>query len=74
MTQPTPEPTQIPSPEPTPEPTPEPQLPPSGHGDSSERLDRLEGLVSGLIDAVNKLIPSDDKPVRKPWTHYGSKD
>lgn len=67
----------VPTPAPTPDPpapTPAPEPVSTPAHDSGDRLDRLEGIVNGLVEAVNKLIPNDEKPTRKPWTHFGSRD
>lgn len=81
MTTPPNEPPQNPPPEPT-NPPPEPNNPPPppsnpappdpSHG-GSERLGALEKVVETLVETVTKLIPSDERPVKKPWTHWGSK-
>jgi hypothetical protein len=78
MTEPNPNPTPPVDPPPTPpaDPTPTPPVEPTVNppADNGDRLDRLENLVTGLVETVSKLIPGDDKPTRKPWTHYGSRD
>lgn len=81
MADPDPDPTPPSPPDPTPPtPTDPPLVPPvpdptpTPSSNSGDRLDKLEGLVTGLVEAVNKLIPGDEKPTRRPWTHIGSKD
>lgn len=48
------------------QPAPPPATPPAGDGD---RLDRLEGIVTGLVDIVAGLTPKDEQPTKLPWTH-----
>jgi hypothetical protein len=76
MTEPIPTPPADPPSDPTPipVPTPTPDPPANPPTDSGDRLDRLENLVTGLVETVSKLIPGDDQPTRKPWTHYGSRE
>lgn len=56
-----------------PDPTP-PVAPPSNPpASNNDRMDRLEQTLTGLVDTVAKLIPNDDPPHKRPWTHIGSK-
>lgn len=62
--------------DPTPPPTPPPVPPtpnPTPTDDTNTRIGRLETLITSLTETVAKLIPSDDKPTARPWTHMGSK-
>lgn len=66
------------APEPDPDPTPDPEPPPEpdptpAPGASGDRLDRLEGIVNGLVDIVAALAPKDEAPTKTPWTHRGSR-
>lgn len=67
--EPTPEPTPEPAPEPTrPEPAPEPAPEPTRKDDTGQRLDRMEGLISSLVDKIATLIPDTPVvPTKKPW-------
>lgn len=65
---PTPVPANDPPVIPTPPPTPTPSTTPM------DRLDKLEGVVDGLITLVEKILPNDDQPTKKPWTHIGSRE
>lgn len=72
---PAPEPEPGPAPEPEPEPAPEPgpgPAPEPGTG-NSDRLDRLESIVGGLVDIVAGLAPKDERPSKLPWTHRGGR-
>lgn len=44
---------------------------PGGDAGGGDRLDRLEGIVNGLVDMVAALAPKDDRPLKRPWTHRG---
>lgn len=73
-TAPTPSEPPTPTPDPTPTPPVNPTPTPPANDNQGDRLDRLESLVTGLVETVNKLLPGDDKPTRKPWTHFGSRE
>lgn len=65
--------------EPTPEPTPEPESAPESTrasepapkatpDDTAERLNRMEGLITSLVDKIATLIPDTPVvPTKKPW-------
>jgi len=64
--EPTPEPMPEPTPEPTPDPDPEPA--PKTPDDTAERLNRMEGLITSLVDKIATLIPDTPVvPTKKPW-------
>jgi hypothetical protein len=68
---PTDPPTPPPTPAPTPPPTPAPTPPPT---DNTSLLQSLQNTVTSLMETVTKLTDQKDtRPVRKPWTHWGSK-
>ena len=62
-----------------PEPAPETPVNPGAGGD--DRLDALEGIVTGLattvttlVETVTALVAKDATPgKRRPWTHLGAK-
>lgn len=55
---------------PVPEP-PNPPATPAANPDTNSRMDRMESILTTLTETVSRLIPSDDKPVKRPWTHAG---
>lgn len=65
------------APEPATPVTPEPAAPatavsaPSTDSGLSGIVDSLVNTVSALTATVGGMQPSDTKPVRKPWTHWG---
>lgn len=65
------------TPPPAPEPTPPPPAatPTPQHEDMSARMGQVESAIVALTDAVAKMVPQvvDKAPVRKPWTHWGSR-
>jgi hypothetical protein len=69
---PAPQPPPAPAPEPPPAPAP-PQPPAPAPAPQSGVLDTLVNTVQGLVVSVAKLQPDDSKPVKKPWTHWGSR-
>jgi hypothetical protein len=68
---PTPDPTPAPDPSPTPAPSPPPSPAPDPPGDGV--LQTLLNAVNALTETVSGMGARDTKPVKKPWTHWGSK-
>lgn len=54
---------------------PAPEPPKSGSGEESWRapFEALSSTVASLAEAITKLAPQDEAPVKRPWTHIGSR-
>lgn len=74
---PAPAPEQPPAPAPAPPPVPEPPSPAVPvapvQGDLASVVTGLVNTVTALGSQIAALQPADTKPVKKPWTHWGSK-
>ncbi len=67
---------------PTPEPekeieTPPPPPPPPSNDDGSlkETVEKLSETVASLVETVSQIVVKSDpdtRPVKRPWTHWGS--
>jgi len=63
-----------PSPGPPVPPVPPSPVPPvSDPPTDGNAVSALTNAVNALIETVGGMQRSDTKPVRKPWTHWGSK-
>jgi hypothetical protein len=64
-------------PEPETDPVPASAAPEASHDNSlSERIDSLAETVASLAESVSNIVSKadpDTTPVRRPWTHWGSK-
>jgi hypothetical protein len=63
-------------PEPTPNPTPPPAPEPRNDNEGiKETVDKLSETVASLVETVSQIVTKSDpdtKPVKRPWTHWGS--
>lgn len=67
-------PTDPPAQPPVPPPPPTPATGSPGNDATLEtRLASLETLVQGVSETLVGLLPKDKRPVKVPWTHWGSK-
>lgn len=67
-----PPPAEPPADQPAPPPTPPATGQPGNSGALEDRLASLETLARGLSETVAGLLPKDKRPVKRPWTHWGS--
>jgi hypothetical protein len=52
----------------------EPPAKPEDNGDLREAVNGLTETVTSLVTTVSTLVAGKDStPVKKPWTHWGSK-
>lgn len=58
---------------PVPPEPPVPAAPPTTPPDDGSWKDAMTNAINALTETVGGMQSSDSKPVRKPWTHWGSK-
>lgn len=63
----------------TPPPAPPAEPPKEPHNDG-ERMDKMEGMIGNIMDAVSGLTNAianggdrESQPQKRPWTHWGTK-
>lgn len=62
-----------PPPPPAPVNPPPPNPPAQNDPDWKAPFEALTATVQTIAEAVSKLAPGDETPVKRPWTHIGSR-